>query len=473
MSRIAELAAAYRDGTSDPVSETEKYLARIEHCNTKLNAFTAITRERAIREAEQAREELRQGQDRGLLHGVPYAVKEHFDVANVATMVGCSLLNKNIASEDCTAVTRLRDAGMVLLGKTQTVQFGGGIVGINQDVGTPHNPWHEIHHVPGGSSSGSGVAVAAGLAPIALGGDTGGSVRAPASLCGTVGLKTTLGRISRDGVYPMSQTLDTVGVLSQCVQDAALAYDLLQGPDQNDETTVSVTAEPCANSLNDDISGMRLAVPTNTSFEGCEPAVETAVRNAIAQLRNLGTEIVELEIPELTEVHHMEYRYAVSGCETYANNEDLFQEHAEQLDPLLGWVTDVADLPASIYLRILQQHKKLCRRIDTTLAGFDAVITPTTLSPALPLASVAPNLGSYTEKYHLNDPSEHYGRNTSMMNFLGLCGISLPCGFTPEGLPIGLQICGKAFDELTILRLAQAFESNTEWHLRDPDLSWV
>ena len=230
---IAALAAKIRAGALSPVALTEALLERIAALDGRLHAFIAVTRERALAEARAAELALRGGQDLGPLHGIPYAAKDLFDVRGVPTTAGTRLLAGNVAKEDAAVVRRLAGAGMVLLGKTYTVQFAFGGVGVNHDQGTPHNPWKATHHVPGGSSSGSAVAVAAGLAPMALGSDTGGSVRVPASLCGTVGLKTTVGRVSRAGVYPLSFTLDSVGPLTRTVERRS--HQALQGTDPRDE----------------------------------------------------------------------------------------------------------------------------------------------------------------------------------------------------------------------------------------------
>ena len=239
---IGSLAGKIRQGSVSPVALTEELLARIDALDPRLHAFIAMARERALGQARAAESALRAGHDLGPLHGIPYAAKDLYDVAGLPTTAGTRVLKDNVAAADCAAVRRLSAAGMVLLGKTHTVQFAFGGVGINHDHGTPHNPWHQVPHAPGGSSSGSGVAVAAGLVPMALGTDTGGSVRIPAALCGIVGLKTTVGRISRAGVYPLSFTLDSVGPLTRSVEDAALVYQALQGPDFDDETTVGRAA---------------------------------------------------------------------------------------------------------------------------------------------------------------------------------------------------------------------------------------
>ena len=221
---ITDLADGIRKGEITSTQLVQNLLDRIKSLDGQLNAFRLKCPERALEQAAAADRQIRDGKDPGILHGIPYAVKDLFDVKGLPTTAGASLFEKNIAAANAHAVQQLNRAGMILLGKTNTVQFAYSGVGINHDHGTPHNPWNRIHHVPGGSSSGSAVAVAAGMTPMALGTDTGGSVRIPASLCGTAGLKTTIGRVSRAGVYPLSWSLDSVGALTRSVEDAALVY---------------------------------------------------------------------------------------------------------------------------------------------------------------------------------------------------------------------------------------------------------
>ena len=465
---LRALGRAYRDGSLTPLGATRHFLQRIEALDPTLKAFTAVTRERALAEATRASEELGRGEDRGPLHGVPYAVKDHFDVAGVATMVGCSLLADNIAAADCAAVTKLSAAGMVLLGKCHTVQFAGGITGVNQDLGTPHNPWKEEHHAPGGSSSGSAVAVAGSLAPVALGGDTGGSVRVPAALCGIVGLKTTLGRITRAGVHPMAPTLDTVGIFGRRVEDCALVYQTLQGPDTADATTLGREPHDVLANLEDGLAGRQLVVPRNVFFDNCDAEVESAVRQACERMRALGALVLEREIPEIDAVMAMTKRFAIVAVETYVNHKRLFEEQADKLDPLVAWVQEAKRVTGPEYLEALQFHDKIKRDTAERLRDVDGLLCPTTLMPALPISEIAPDLGQFRERYK-DDAAERYTRNASMGNQLGLCGISLPCGFTEKGLPIGLQIYAKAFREDVALSLAAAFEAD---RLEGADPEW-
>ncbi|MDH3884164.1 MAG: amidase, partial [Desulfobacterales bacterium] len=235
---ITELAALIRKGEITCVELARHFIARINRFEDTLNAYRLLCMESAIDRAQAADRALMEGSDHGPLQGIPYAVKDLIDVKGLATTAGARIFEQHIAAEDAAVIRRLEQAGMILLGKTNTVQFAFSGVGINHDHGTPHNPWSETHHLPGGSSSGSGVAVAAGLVPMALGTDTGGSVRVPAALCGTTGLKTTVGRVSRAGVYPLSWSLDSVGVLARSAEDAALVYQRMQGADINDDSTL-------------------------------------------------------------------------------------------------------------------------------------------------------------------------------------------------------------------------------------------
>ena len=456
---LRALGRAYRDGSLTPLDATRHFLTRIEALDPRLKAFTKVTGERALAEATRATEDFVRGEDRGPLQGVPYAVKDHFNVAGEATAVGCSLLADNIAAADCAAVTRLTEAGMVLLGKCHTVQFAGGITGINQDLGTPLNPWKEEPHVPGGSSSGSAVAVAGGMVPIALGGDTGGSVRVPAALCGIVGLKTTLGRISRAGVHPMAPSLDTVGVFGRRVEDTALVYQALQGADEADQTTLGQPPQDVLESLAGGLEDRQLVVPRNVFFDDCDAEIEAAVRQAGERMRALGARVFEREIPELDAIMAMTKRFAIVAVETYVSNRKLFDEAPDKLDPLVSWVQVGKAVTAADYLEVLRFHERIKRDTAQRLRDVDGILCPTTLLPALPVKEIAPDLGSFRELY-VDDPAERYTRNASMGNQLGLCGLSLPCGFTQKGLPIGLQVYANGFREDVALSLAAAFEAD-------------
>ena len=465
---ITALSAQIRAGALSPVALTEALLDRIATLDGRLHAFIAVTRERALAEARAAEFALRGGQDLGPLHGIPYAAKDLFDVRDMPTTAGTRLLAGNVAKEDAAVVRRLAGAGMVLIGKTYTVQFAFGGVGVNHDQGTPHNPWHATHHVPGGSSSGSAVAVAAGLVPMALGSDTGGSVRLPAALCGTVGLKTTVGRVSRAGVYPLSFTLDSVGLLTRTVEDAALVYQVLQGVDARDETTAGIAPHDTLSRLEDGVRGLRLAVGETLFFDDVDPEVERAVRDTAEVYRSLGAHVDSMKVPEVAEAMSEQKRALAIAAQACVYNGRLLDEHFEELDPVVAHrMIGGRQLSASDYLGLQRQWAELRRRLGVRLGDVDALLVPTTPLPSKPLAEVDQTRESYGQY------NGRYLRNTAVGNILNLCGVSLPCGFTRKGLPIGLMVYAKPFQEDVALRVARAYERATEWHRRHPDLAWA
>jgi aspartyl-tRNA(Asn)/glutamyl-tRNA(Gln) amidotransferase subunit A len=465
---ITEMAAGLRAREVTAVALAEQSLERIRALDGRLHAFIALTAERALAQARAADLALAAGVDLGPLHGIPFAVKDLYDVAGVATTAGTSLLAGNIARADATAVRRLTSAGMVLVGKTHTVQFAFSGIGINHDHGTPHNPWHATPHAPGGSSSGSGVAVGAGLVPMALGTDTGGSIRIPAALCGTVGLKTTVGRISRAGVYPLSWTLDSVGPLTRSVEDAALVYQALQGVDAEDDTTSGIEPADVLGGLRGGVKGLRLAFAESVFFDGVTAEVDKAVRATGDVFRSLGAPVSRMEIPEVTEAFGEQRRVLFIAAEGCAVNARLLDERFKELDPVVAnRMIAGRSLSAPDYFAVSRQWAALRRRLRHTLANVDALLVPTTMAPARPVAAIDASAEAYAEE------NFKYLRNTALGNILNLCAVSVPCGFSSEGLPIGLMIYAKPFDEATALRVAHAYEQAAPWRARQPDLSWA
>ncbi|MDP7668501.1 MAG: amidase [Rhodospirillales bacterium] len=465
---ITELGRAYRTGETGPVAVTTLLLDRIDKLNPHLHAFIGITRERALAGAKAAEAQLKGGLDLGPLHGIPYVAKDLFNVRGQPTTAGTRLLEDNIATGDCTAVTRLDAAGMVLLGKTHIVQFALGIIGVNHDQGTPHNPWHETPHIPGGSSSGSAVAVSSGLAPVALGSDTGGSVRAPAALCGVVGLKTTIGRISRHGIYPLSWSLDSPGTLARTVEDAALVYHALRGPDPGDRATLGVALDDVLRGLNGGVRGLRIAFGGAPFFDDLDADVEAAVREAGKVFEAAGAQLGTVDIPEVAQIFgDSDFRSVVLG-EAVAINRELLENHPDQLDPVVRDLLERGQgMSAAMHAAGLHKLAALQAGIADTLRDVDAVIVPTTKQPARPIEVVDASLDSYRAFY----PA--YMGNTMPGNYLDLPGVSLPCGFSSEGLPIGLQVMAKPFQEHMALRVAQAYERETDWHTQRPALNWA
>ncbi len=465
---ITDLADGIRKGDFTSTELVQYLLDRITSLDGQLNAFRLTCPEQALEQAAAADRQIRDGKDVGILHGIPFAVKDLFDVKGLPTAAGASLLEKNIAAADAHVVRQLKGAGMILIGKTNTVQFAYGGVGINHDHGTPHNPWKRVPHVPGGSSSGSAVAVSAAMVPLALGSDTGGSVRIPASLCGTAGLKTTVGRVSRAGVYPLSWSLDSVGPLTRSVEDAAHVYQRMQGVDAGDETTWGLAAQDVLTDLKAGVGGMRLAFAESVFWEDVDPEVEKAVRECGRVFEELGARVSSIEFSEAQQARQLNSKGLIIAAEAYTLNKKWLEEHFDRLDPIVahrmikGKAVEIGE-----YLQNNLTWSKLRSKAINTLVDVDALIVPTTAIPALPTAEVDADIETYTER------NLSYLRNTAIGNVLNMCGLSLPCGFTKQGLPIGLMIYAKPFQENIALRAGYAFQETTDWHRRRPDLSWV
>jgi aspartyl-tRNA(Asn)/glutamyl-tRNA(Gln) amidotransferase subunit A len=303
---------------------------------------------------------------------------------------------------------------------------------------------------------------------VALGTDTGGSVRIPAALCGTVGLKTTIGRISRADVYPLSWTLDSIGPLARSVEDAALAYDAMQGVDAADATTAGVPPHAACPTLKEGVHGLRIAFAETVFFDDVDPEIAAAVREAGRVLGGLGAHVGRIAVPEVAEAMGEQRRVHVIAAEALAVNGRFIDEHFDALDPIVAHrMIAGRALSATDYFVVLRQWAALRERVKRTLADVDALLVPATMIPPRPLAVIDATLETYA------DTNLRYLRNTALGNVLDLCAVTLPCGFTRDGLPIGLMIYAKPFDEARALRVAWAYETATDWHRRRPDLGWV
>jgi len=450
---VGEIAARIRAKELSPVEVTAHYLERIHRLNPALNAFSAIFEERAAAQAEAMEKLSARGICMGPLHGVPYAVKDLFDIRGEATAAGCRLLEGNIAAGDAEVVRLLNRAGTVCLGKTHTVQFAYSGIGINHDCGTPRNPWKEEHFVPGGSSSGSAVAVAARMVPVALGTDTAGSVRVPASLCGITGLKTTFGRISLEGVYPLSFSMDSVGVLARSVLDAALVYEAVKRAVPEDGAG-AMWAPGCRSLSEEGIRGMRVAFAESMFWEDTHPEVAEAVRQAGDVFGGLGARVEHIRFSLAEEAARLNSTGLIIAAEAYAANRHWLENHFDELDPVVAHrMIKGKQLAAHAYVQNQQSLKRLQKDAVVRLRDIDVLIAPTTPIPAEPVSEVDRDKETYTRKNIM------YLRNTSIGNMLNLCGLSIPCGFTRDGLPIGLMLYAKPFDEATALRAGAAFQA--------------
>ena len=465
---IADLGRRLRARELSPVTLTEALLDRIEELDGTMGAFQLVCADRAMAVARAAEAQLSAGQDLGPLHGIPYAAKDLFDVVGLPTTAGTRLLDDNIAAADAAVVARLARAGMILLGKTKTVQFAYGGAGVNRDLGTPHNPWHRTHHLPGGSSSGSAVCVAAGMAPAALGSDTGGSVRIPAALCGITGLKTTVGQISRAGVYPLSWSLDSVGPLTRSVEDAALVYQAIQGPEASDDTTHGRPLQDVMTSLRDGVDGLRIGIAETVFWDDAHPEVAASVRTAAEVFEGLGAQVSSFDFPAAADAVALNPRGLVIAAEAYTVNRRFVDEHYDELDPIVASrMIKGRDVSAADYLQTTRDWKRLRLEAVRQLMDMDAVLCPTTPIPACTLGEANDDMEVYSHKNLM------YLRNTAIGNILDLCGLSVPCGLTGDGLPIGLMIYGRPFHEDKLLRIGHAYQQATEWHLQRPSLKWA
>ncbi len=465
---ITELAKDIRERNISPVEVVESFIDRINSMDGFLNAYQCICPEQAFARAKAAEIDIYKGYDLGPLHGIPYAVKDLFDVKGLPTTAGSSLLKNNIASSDAASVKALNRSGMILLGKTNTVQFAYGGIGINTDHGTPHNPWSKTPHIPGGSSSGSAVSVAAGLTPMALGSDTGGSVRIPSALCGVTGLKPTVGSVSRTGVYPLSMSMDSIGPLTRSAEDAAWVYQNIQGHDIEDDTTLGLPVSNVLSSLNEGVKGLRLAFAESVFWDNIHPDIEKAVRNCGDIFKALGAEVGHTDFTIAADAQKLNSNGLVISGEAYMANKEWLENHFDQMDPLVAnRMIKGKQVSAESYLSSTVEWKRLRSQALKSLSTIDALLVPTTCIPAIPIDNLISDDAFYTEKNIL------ILRNTAIGNILNLCALSVPCGFTQEGFPIGLMIYAKPYREDLVLRLGHAFQKATEWHRKTPGLQWL
>lgn len=452
---VAELSQAFGARTLSPVDVVDALLARIRRHDPALHAFIAVYADEARLAAEGADRAIRAGQRVGPLHGVPIALKDLVDLDGRVTTGGSKVWARRVSTVTATLAERAIAAGMIVIGKTHTVEFAMGSWGTNTHMGTPRNPWDpKVHRTPGGSSSGSGVAVSAGLAPIAIGTDTGGSVRLPAGWCGIVGLKVTAGRISTYGVLPLSFTLDTPGPMARSVEDAAILFRLLNGPDPRDPQTLAWAAADPMPTLRRGVAGLRLAVMPDVERKGVDEAVLAAYDASIETLAKQGAQIVRCTLPH----RFSDYASAtgrIIGAEGYRFVGHLVDDESLPVDPHVRPRIQLGrGVSARDYLLTLAEREEHRRAVEAALADVDALLTPTALTAAIPI-----------EKADQAGTAAHF---TRPVNYLGLCGLAVPNGFTAAGLPTSLQIVAHAGAEATALRIGQAYEDATDWTSRRP-----
>lgn len=474
---LVELRAALRRGEISSVAVTQAMLDRIVAQDNALKSYLTITDEMALEQARVADARLAQG-DQSPLLGVPVAVKDIICTHGVPTTAGSKILEGFVPPYDAFVVQKLKEAGAVILGKTNTDEFAMGSSTENSAYFTTRNPWDSTR-VPGGSSGGSAAAVAAGLAYAALGTDTGGSVRQPASFCGLVGLRPTYGRVSRWGVVAFASTLDQVGTFGRTVADTTALFQVVAGHDPNDSTSLNVPVPDFEAALTGDIRGLRVGVPQEYFVEGIDAEVETAVRTAIAKLEELGAEIVEINLPHTS--YALPVYYLIAPAEASANlarydgirfgprvtgsdmidsvkkTRALFGSEVKRRI-MLGTYALSAGYYDEYYGRALKGRTLIKQDFLDAFEKVDVIATPTTPTTAFKIGD------------NIDDPLSMYLQDifTLPVNLSASCGLSLPCGFDTQGLPIGLQLIGNALQEATILKAAFAYEQATEWHKQLP-----
>ena len=449
-----------RSKATSPVELTQACLKRIASYNSLLNAFVTVAEEQALVAAREAEAEQRRGRWRGPLHGIPIALKDNIDTAAIRTTAASELFRDRIPSEDAEVVRRLKNAGAILLGKTNLHEFAYGGSSSITYFGPVHNPW-ALDRIPGGSSGGSAAATATGLCFGSLGTDTAGSVRIPACYCGIVGFKPTYGRVSNRGVIPLSWTLDHVGPICRTVEDAALMLGVIAGYDEQDTTTMNVPVPDYSRDLRTHPSKLRLAIARTPYFDDLDPEIAKAVETAIGVLSRLTAGVSEVTLP-LAGFLPGDPFSNLRAIEAYAYHAEWITKSPEKYQRVTRdrIIQLSAGVQAADYVQARRQLDRLRREIKNTFSNVDLLITPTMPRPPVPIEEGATFEAVPT-------------RNTAPFDVFGLPTISVPCGFMSAGLPIGLQIIGAPFAESRVLALAHAYEQVTEWHNRHPKLNTV
>jgi len=462
---VAEASRAIADGTLSPVALTEAYLERIVALDGELHSYVTVLREAAVEAARVAARDLAAGRSRGALHGIPIGLKDIYKTSGIRTTAGSPRYEHHIPEEDAESWVRLRDAGAILLGKHETHEFAIG----GPDFGLPfppaRNPWNTAYY-PGGSSSGSAVAVAGGLCAAAMGSDTGGSIRGPAAYNGIVGLKPTYGRVSRRGVFPLSYTLDHCGPLTRTVEDCAILMQVLAGHDPQDPASANVPVSDYRAALTGRLDGLRIgvirhfherdAVADFGADSAPSAAYVAAFEDACRTLETLGARLMDLRLSPL--IAYLDANRLIMLAEAYALHETDFRERPRLFGRLFARVGLGAFLTAADYVDALRQRRGLAVEFARALADVDVAISANTTGPA-PRIDQVPFWDVYERASY---PGPY--------NLTGSPRLSVPFGFQ-DGLPLAFQIAGKPFDEAGVMRVGHAFEQATEFHRQRPAIA--
>jgi len=456
LARLSLIAASdlVRSKKVSPLELTQACLSRVKEVDPKLNAFITVTAESALAQARTAESEIHQGRWRGPLHGVPIALKDLVDTAGVRTTAASALFKDRVPAQDAEIVRRLKASGAVFLGKLNMHEFAYGGSSVISFFGPVHNPW-ELNTEAGGSSAGSAAAVSSGMCYGAIGSDTGGSIRQPSAYCGIVGLKPTYGRVSTRGVIPLSWSFDHVGPMTRTVADAAVMLQVLAGYDPEDTNSIDTPVPDYAGAIARK-SQPRIGIPRTYFYESLHPEIAAAMESARSVLGKLTSNQREIEAPASSDT-------TVLRAEAYAYHQENVGKTPELYQPeTLRRIRGGAEVTMAAYIQARRQVDQFRRAVRKTFEAVDLLITPTTPVPPFAISELLADMENLRAKEILTL------RNTRPFNILGLPTISIPCGFTKAGMPIGMQITGPPGGEIEVIRLAHAYERETEWHERRP-----
>jgi aspartyl-tRNA(Asn)/glutamyl-tRNA(Gln) amidotransferase subunit A len=458
---LTEIAHAIAQKHFSSREVTQSCLDRIAQWQPRLNAFMAIEADEALAAADAADAALAKGNVSGVLHGVPLAHKDmYYDAGRVVTC-GSKIRRDFVATTTSTALQRLKDAGTIRLGSLQMAEFAYGPTGHNSHYGPVHNPF-ALAHITGGSSSGSGSAVAARLTFAALGSDTGGSIRMPAHFCGVTGLKTTYGRISRAGAMPLSQSLDTVGPLARTAEDCALLLGLMAGADPEDPTAIGGPVPDYATAVREPIKGLSIGVPSAFYVDDLDPEVARILDQTMNALKDAGANIVQVELPDQSQLTAA--CQLVLATEAAAFHKRWLIERPQDYGPqVLMRLQNGLAIPGVLYLEAMRWRGPALAAHLAAVAGVDAV-----LAPVAPIAAPTIAESDVGNSPDAESVIQRLTRFTRPINYLGLPSLSIPSGFTSRGLPVGMQLIGRSFDEAILLRIGAAFQRATDFHTRMP-----
>lgn len=460
---LSSAAKLVRSKQVSPLELTKATLERIHAINERMGVFISITADHALSLAKEAEDALIRGVHLGPLHGVPVSLKDIFDTKGILTTAGSRVFRDRIPTEDSTVAGRLNSAGAILVGKTNMHEFAFGVTSENPHYGTVRNPWNE-HRISGGSSGGSATSVALSASLGSVGSDTGGSIRIPAALSGAVGLKPTYGRVSVAGVIPLSWSLDHIGPITKTVEDAALMLEVIAGSDRKDPYSSKIPTENYRNLIEGGMSDIRIGLPLNNFYQHLDAEVDIALRRALSSFEKMGADLIEVDFPN---ARFQRAIFAnIATPEAFSYHEQTLNSKPNLYGEDVRTRIEAGRLMLSTdFVRAQRARSILRNEVIKVLETVDLLITPTTPISAPQIGKTAITLGDRSESI-----VDVLTRNTRLFNLTGLPAISVPCGFTSDNLPIGLQIIGRPFKETSVLKAAYAFEQDAGWWKKSPDI---